>query len=537
MRGRHNPQRRRFTTQLALGGLAAGLGLPRPVIAHPNGDHAHDPLPATNQIPGVLSIVGPWELTGLDPSRAGFMFSRMEIAETLFDAADDGSLLPGLAARWTQSADGREWLLQLRPQARFHDGSPVIAADVVHALNLARTKPGILGLVPIDRIDAHQDQVRIRLKHAFTALPAALAHSSTQILAPASYNPDGVVRGVIGSGPFRLTHLQPPQRFEVERFAGWDGPPPAIERATYLAVGRGETRALMAESGQADLVFGLDPASLQRLQRHPTLQVESVVIPRTIYLKLNAGHRWLADPRARQAISLALQRSGIAHAVLRERSLAASQLFPPTLDDWHVPALPPLHHDLAQARQLLRELGWHADAQGMLFRSDGAQTEVFSLNLRTFPDRPELPIVATAVQEQLRQLGIRVTVSLGNSSDIPAGHRDGSLELALGARNFAVAPDPLLTLMQDFGPSGGDWGAMGWHDPALDAALDALQRTQDVSARQHLRTQAAQILHQALPVIPVAWYRHSAALHPRVNSAGLDPLERSYRLSRMQWSR
>jgi len=38
-------------------------------------------------------------------------------------------------------------------------------------------------------------------------------------------------------------------------------------------------------------------------------------------------------------------------------------------------------------------------------------------------------------------------------------------------------------------------------------------------------------------VIPVAWYRHSAALHPRVNSAGLDPLERSYRLSRMQWSR
>ena len=85
---------------------------------------------------------------------------------------------------------------------------------------------------------------------------------------------------------------------------------------------------------------------------------------------------------------------------------------------------------------------------------------------RTFPDRPELPLLATALQAQWKAVGVELKVAVGNSSEIPAGHQDGSLQLGLYARNYALVPDPLVTLLGDLAPAGADWGVMNWHSPA-----------------------------------------------------------------------
>ncbi|XQU68806.1 ABC transporter substrate-binding protein [Cupriavidus sp. H18C1] len=284
------------------------------------------------------------------------------------------------------------------------------------------------------------------------ALPALLSHSSTQILAPASFGADGAVRAIVGSGPYRIVTLEPPQRFSVAAFDGWQGPPPAVRRASYLAVGRAEMRALMAEAGQAELAYGLDPGSVARLRRGAAVRVHQQPIPRTTALKLNAGHPLLADPRARQALSLALDRRGIAQAVLREPSLAATQLFPPALAGWHRADLPALAHDPVRARALLAELGWRPGTDGVLAR-DGKR---FALTLQTFPDRPELPVIAAAIQEQLRLIGVQVRVAVGNSSEIPLGHRDGTLEMGLIARNYGAVPDAFGAIAQDFGAAEGE---------------------------------------------------------------------------------
>lgn len=508
--------------------LLLGLGALPLAACRPQGD-----LPAAVEADGqTLRLVGPWEITGLDPSRAGYLFSRTEISETLVDLDDQGHYVAGLASEWSVSADRLHWRFRLRPGARFHDGSPVSGAAVRQALAFARVKPGGLGMVPIERIEAGEFTVDLHLRQIFEPLPAVLAHSSTQILAPECYGASGSVRRIIGSGPYKLSLLEAPQRFAAEVAETWDGPAPAIRRLHYLAVGRGESRALMAESGQADVVYGLDPASWQRLRGNPRLQVQAVHLPRTIYLKLNAGHPLLARREVREAISLAIDRAGIARAVLRDESAAASQLLPPVLPDWHDPAQAPLATDLARAGQLLDGLGWARGADGI--RRDG-QGERLALKLQTFPDRPELPVVAAAIQEQMRQLGIAVEVAIGNSSDIPAGHRNGTLEMALGARNYASIADPSVTLLQDFGSAGGDWGAMGWSDPALVSALASLQGSGEAAARAALRRQVTTTLQGELPVIPVAWNRLVAAVQPGLAGFSLDPFERSYRISRMRW--
>ncbi|MEH3087760.1 MAG: ABC transporter substrate-binding protein [Xylophilus ampelinus] len=523
--------------------LAAAPWLARPAAARPAGPEAAAdaglPGAAAAEDDRALRIVGPWELVGLDPSRTGYLFTRLQVAETLLGARPDGGPAPGLAVGWTVSPDQRAWRFPLRPGARFHDGSAVTADAAAAALRRARGQPGVLRLAPIAAIDADGDAVRIALERPFALLPGLLAHSATQVLAPSAFDAAGRVVAVVGSGPYRIAALAPPQGLEAAWFDGHGGPRPAVRRLRYLSAGRAETRALLAESGQADLAFGLDPAAIARLRRTRAArgpsapEIAETTLPRTTVLKLNAGHRWLADPRARQALSLALDRTGIARALMRAPELAATQLFPPGMPGWHQPGLAPLGHDPAGARRLLAALGWAPGADGMLRRPGG---EPFALTLQCFVDRPELPILATILQEQWRQVGIAVRVAVGNSSDVPAGHRSGALELALMARSFSIVPDPVGTLLQDFGSAaGGDWGAMGWSDPALADALQSLAR--DAHApRDALRARVAAILQRELPVIPLTWYRQAAAVGPRVDGFSLDPLELSYRLTDLRWA-
>jgi peptide/nickel transport system substrate-binding protein len=138
-----------------------------------------------------------------------------------------------------------------------------------------------------------------------------------------------------------------------------------------------------------------------------------------------------------------------------DETLAATQLLPPTLGAWHNPHLSPLRHDPQAAAQLLQAAGWQRSGDGL--RNPAGQP--LQLVIRTFLDRPELQLIATALQEQWRLAGIAVKVSIGNSGDVPLGHRDGSLQLALAARNYANVPDPTGTLAGDFSPgaTGAPW--------------------------------------------------------------------------------
>jgi peptide/nickel transport system substrate-binding protein len=481
-----------------------------------------------------MQVVGPWEIGRLEPAASGALFQRLQVVETLLGADDAGRPVPELARAWTVSPDGRAWRFTLRESARFHDGTPVTAEAVAQALRPLIRPPGVLAQAHIVRMAAQGAHVLdIELAGPMAMLPALLAHSSAIVLAPSCFDADGQVTRVLGTGPYRISRLLPPQSLHIRRFAQYDGPQPAIGEVRYLAVGRAETRALMAEGGQAHMAFQLDAVSWSRLKLRPHLRIEQITLPRSIAIKVNASLPALRDIRVRQALSLCVDRRGIARALLRDPGLAATQLLSLAAVGWHDPQLLPLGHDPQRARQLLASAGWQTHADGLR----NAQGQPLTLALRTFPDRPELPIIATALQAQWRQAGIAVRVDIGNSGDIPRGHRDGSLALALMARNYGNVADIGATLWQDFGPQGGDWGAMHWSHPELTQALQALTHGGVPEAlAKPLRSKVARLLQSELPVIPVTWYRQHVAVHQRLQGVQLDPLERSYRLTQMRWA-
>ena len=480
----------------------------------------------------IVSVAAPWEIKSLDPSVSGFAFQRMQVMETLVDADARGRIRPGLATDWTASDDGLSWRFTLRGDVSFHNGTTLEADAVVAALARAAGHPGVLGKAPINEIRADGDAVVITLHAPFAALPSLLAHSTTVIPAPEAFDADGNPVAAIGTGPFRVESLSPPQRMDVVRYEGFWGEKPSLAGASYLAAGRAETRALLAESGDADLVFTLDPAGYARLGGVESVKTTAAPIPRVVTLKVNAGHPFLAAPEARRALSLAIDRRAIATGIVRFPESAATQLFPAALGDWHRKDLAPLAHDPESARRLLAGLGWVPGEDGVLER----EGERFSLFLRTFPDRPELPLIAAALQDQWRSVGVELEVGVDSYTEIPAGHQDGSLHVALFARNYGLTPDPIGTVLADFGAGGGDWGAMGWENAAVAAGLVEIAATADPDARAPRIANVVEAFHRELPVIPILWYQHTVAMAVGLEGVVVDPLERSYGLSRASWA-
>lgn len=480
----------------------------------------------------VLRVAGPFEVHSVAPAESSGLFTRLEVAETMVSSDLEGDLQPGLSPEWTEAAGGRSWTFQLPDGATFHDDTPVTAEAAVESLQAARSEAASpLSAAPIDAITAEGDDVRIDLTEPYPSLPAVLTHYSTVVLAPGSYD-DGRVTEVIGTGPYAIKEVELPARVDVVRFDDFRGSEPAIEHISFQAVARAESRALMAISDQADVVFGLEPSGRQRVDASEAAVMVSSLQPRSLMMKVNMQDPVLADVRVRDALSLALDRASMADAVLREEDLAATQLFPPSLSAWHQPDLAPLRHDLGAAAALLDEAGWREGADGV--RAKGGDR--LELTLTTYPDRPELPALATAIQGALKKVGVDVKVDVTNSSEIPARHADGTLQLGLLAKHLALVTDPLVTASETFAAAGSDWGVMGWRNRDVAAAIDELEAGADDAKATRDRALIATAVHEELPLIPVAWYRMNAAVSTGLEGFQMDPLERTWHLSQASWA-
>ena len=478
-----------------------------------------------------LVVVTPWEITSLDPSKSGYIFQRMQLAETLVDVLADGTLIGGLAEVWQHNGKATVWTFMLRPSVKFHDGSLLRAEDVVKSLTVALTKPTVLKSTLIEKITALDEHtVQITLQKGLISFPAYLAHSTAIILSQSSFDSQNKVERIIGTGPYQATKIEAPQKIEQVAFADYWGEKAKITQVSYLANSRSETRTLLAQSNPNYLVFNLDPASTQRLQQDPNLQVRSKSIARTIQYKVNGAHPLFSDVRIRQLLSQAIDRKGIAESVLRIENGIAEELFPSAFADWRL-NVSTEQPDYTEIKAGFMALGFHEDAQGMLHK-DG---KPFSFTLKTYSDRPELPIIATALQNQWRQVGIDVKVSVSNFSDIPAGHQDGSLEMALYGRNYGMIPDPMGALLTDFAPEGGDWGVMNWKNAALNQALNELQVTLNKEKQRALKQRIANIIYTERPITPIVFYQQNVAAHKTLQGLNIDPFERNFGLNKLSW--
>lgn len=334
------------------------------------------------------------------------------VYDTLVARDEAMALKPGLAESW-RIVDDSTWEFRLRPGVQFHDGSKLTSADVAASIQRVPNVPGnpnpytiyLAGVAGVDVID--ELTFRIRTNGPAPMLPTNL----TQIfIVPASVaglgNPEfNSRRAAIGTGPFRVESWSQSEPFVVRRNDAYWGGRAAWETASFITIPNDTARVAALLAGDVDFINNVPLQDAGRVSADSrfTLFAGPSIYAINIYPDVErddapgieaGGRNPMKDVRVRRAMSLALNREGIARQILEGFADPTDQPVPPFvfggIPDRKVPA-----PDIEAARALLAAAGW---GQG------------FGLNLFCSPNRT--PRVCQAIASAWTRIGIRTTVEV-----------------------------------------------------------------------------------------------------------------------------
>ena len=417
------------------------------------------------------------------------------------------NLTPDLAETWDVSSDGTVYTFHLRANAKFHDGRPVTAQDVVYSWERALspalhsdTAPTYLGDIlgademvrggtqhvsGLRALDEHTLQVTIDAPKPYFLLK--LTYPTAFVLDKANVESGQEwFRAPNGTGPFKLTEWQ---RFEQITYEAnpdfYLGKPSIPTVIVKLFSGVGQR---LYESGEIDMT-GISYSSAERFL-DPTEPLHNELVTGvnlcTGFVTFDTTQPPFDDLKVRQAFSMAFDRQKYIDVVLNGRALPAIGIYPPGLPGFNI-ALDGLPYDPERARQLLAESKYGKDLPPIVYTDAGIGSSIGA-------------DVAALAQMWQQVLGVEITVENLEPNYYIDKIYAGEHGQIFGGGWCADYPDP-----ENFADvlfhSGSLQNSGGYSNPKLDMLLEAARVEQDVSKRIQMYQQAEQIIVNDAPVL------------------------------------
>lgn len=434
--------------------------------------------------------------------------SRLSVIEGLTRLDASGVAKPALATSWKPSDGGRTWTFELR-KARFQDGKPVDADSVVRSLEKAEAaSPQPRVLSDAGKLSAEAEgarTVRVTTGEPDALLPQRLANPSLAVLSGAAYGKGGKVK-VAGhaTGPFTLTRLNGAVSAKLDRNPRyWDGKAKA-EGVDVRFTANGTTRANALRSGETDIAEYVPVSQASVLEKG---QIREVPTARTNSLYMNTERGPLKDPGLRASVREAIDSEALIKGVYEGYADAPQGLFGPGVKwaaDKRVPA-----GDKAKA-------------------ASGAEVKKApTLTLATYTNRPELPEVVTALQQQFEKAGFKVKQVVRDYARMEADALAGKYDIFVQARNTLLdTGDPVTYLESDF-TCEGSFNMSQLCDTSVDKAVAKAAGTASADKRQDAEMKAEARVLRTDAVVPLLHERFIQGVADGVEGVSLDPMERT----------
>ncbi len=473
-------------------------------------------MPSAHAAPLTIGLAA--DVTSMDPHFHLYV-PNQNIADHVYDRLihrdDKLSTSPGLALSW-KTVDDLTWEMKLRPNVKFHDGSPFTADDVKFSIERVPTikdSPGLMttytrAIASIEVVDPLT--IRFQTAKPYPLIPNDLAIIpivSKKAASGASSADFNSGKAAVGTGPFKFVRFARGDRVELARNDTYWGSKPAWETVTFRLMTNDASRVAALLSGDVDAIDSVPVPDLARIKKDANLQVVAKTGYRLIYFGLNQtdaaaahftsktgtplGANPLRDLRVRQAINKAISRDAIVGRVMEGAGTATAQLVNSGLPGY-MTDMPAVSYDPNGARDLLTKAGY----------PEGFKMTLHGPNNRYLMDDQ----IVQTVAQMLGRVGITAAVEVMPAATFFPRNNKGEFSMSLvgWAPDSAEASSPLRALIATKDPQRGLGNFnVGYSNKKVDELIDRAIVIVQPQAREKLLQDATRAAMDDVAIIPL----------------------------------
>lgn len=469
----------------------------------------------------------------LDPHRSeesGGLGIVADLFEGLVTTAPDGTLIPGAAARWDISEDGTVYRFELRPEARWSNGDPLVAEDFVaglqrtvspetgssyaqsfwlienaEAVTTGRLAPDALAVTALG-----PHSLEIRLHTPAPHFLALLNQGSASPLHRSSFAEHGArfARAglMVSNGRYTLEEWAVQSHILLRRNPYYHAKDDVrIENVRVHSIEDINSEFNRYRTGEIDLTTQIPNNQYRWVRANLPDELHSAPMLGTYYYLLNIHRPPFDDLRVRRAISMTLDRTLMTERVTGTGERPAKAFVPDGTAN-HLPVRPdwadwPMEQRQAEARRLLAEAGY------------GPERPLnFELVYNTSDNHRRLAVAAASMWEEA--LGVRAAILNQEWKVMLQARRDLSSWQMMRMGWVGGYDDPHTFLHTK--ESGHGHNTLQWSNARFDELLALSNRETDPQRRAELLREAEQLLIDDHVIVPVYFYVSKRLVAPRV---------------------
>lgn len=443
---------------------------------------------------------------------------------------------------------------EIRPDAKWDDGSPVLASDVdftyktlLHPLvdnEQGRTTIEFIKEVQIDPSNPRKFTVFTPIKYYL----AAFVSGSIYVLQEKHFDPKGLMKnisvkeinneknfagfkssevhqnfakefnsekyqrekdGVVGNGPYKFESWVTSQRIILTRKKDWWGDKAGFkaypDKITYEIINDWASVNSSLRNNSLDIVHGMSPKTyitdMQDEQMKKQFEFATPMELSYVYIGINCKDERLADLNVRQALAHCVDVKQIIHSLLYDLGDPMNGPIQPA-KKYYDKSLTAYAFDIEKAKQLLTTAGWiDTDGDGIRDKVINGSKTSLSFNMKFNKGNDTREKIALLVKERAKLAGIDINPVVKEWTVFIDETKKHNFDLMIGGWVGDPINDDPIQIWHTKSYSNGGSNYVGFGNQKSDAIIDALRTELDETKREAYFYEFQKIVHDEIPYI------------------------------------
>lgn len=375
------------------------------------------------------------------------------VFSTLYRFDEKQDIVPDLAVGQPVFSDDKlSMTIKIRNDAKFTDGKPVTADDVVFTYSIP-INPDYTGprkgafekMQKIEKVDDTTVKITFKEPHAgyidmmiYNILPQHLLKD----VPVKEMDKSAFFKQPVGSGAYKLAEWKQGQYLSFVRNENYYGGKPSIEKVTAKIIP--DANAMMAQLQTGEInVIAVPADNLAAVEQFAKTNdkiklQKGIALGQYLFIGWNLTNPLFQDKKVRQALTTAIDRKGIVDGVVEGQGKVVNSQTAPTY--WtYTDNVPKFDFNAEKAKQLLAEAGWKDTNGDGILDKDGKNFE-FEMQVNQGNKVREKGV--TVVQQQLKKVGINVTPRVVEGSAFTKNFQGKNFESIYYGWSISGDPNP-----------------------------------------------------------------------------------------------